>query len=331
MNRLLFLVPLLWLGCYAAPREVRLTLDLGPQAVSLVADLRDVRTPAQDALTQLRVFDGVKEWSASDAQLLPWAEAPSKFEYASDGRQLDLALRATMPRDRFDACARSTDGGCPRFPLQLAGGRYAVMPDVLDAVLIDPGQATSWPADGGRVTFRFRLRESSAPLLFKDNHSLAPGFALHRGAPQAAAETVKRVEQLEAAFNAPSSGEWAQQLELERGCTGEPWCGLRQDAIEGERLRLVHAHLRGRPEGGYGLQAPPPEFGFGMREVGPKRPAPPEFPLVDELRLRVEYDLQLAEHHRTGHPRPTLRGWSAACTSKKDAVRRFCARLGVKP
>lgn len=322
-----FIVPWLCLGCYAAPRQVSLTLDLSPQSVSLVADLRDVRTPALDPLTQLRAFDGVKAWSAADAELLPWAPAPSAFVYASDGGQLDLEVRATMAREPFDACARSVDGGCPRFPLRLAGGRYGVVPEVLDAVVLDPGQATSWPADAGRVTFRFALREASAPLLFKPNRSLAAAFLLHRSDSRVAAETVARVNELEAAFELPLA-EWKQQLEREGACSGEPWCQLRADAIEGARLRLVHEFLSGRPEGGYGIQPPPPQFGWRHHDGGPKW----SLPLVDELRLRVEYDLQLAEFHRTGHPRPTLRGWGAACASKKQAeARLFCSRLGAKP
>ena len=321
----------LFLGCYAAPREVAVTIELGPQRVVLGAELLDVRTPMPDPLGQLRAFEGVSAWQPTWTDDLPWAPSPTRFEYSTDGGQLDLLLRAELPRAQFDACARSVDAGCRKFPLVLAEGRYSVDPEVLQSLVVDASQPTSWAADAGRITFRFALRPADAPFLKAGGFSLAPAFLLFRGDPLAASETVRRAAQLEETFRSRRLDLWTQELERERACRGEPWCGLRQDAIELERLRLVHGYLYGLPEGGYGIQGPPPEFGFLRWAPDLKRPPRLEFPLVDELRLRVAYDLLMAEYHRSGHPRPSLKGWSDACRAKKARTKSFCALLGAEP
>lgn len=326
---------LLTLGCLAAPREVETTLELGAQKVEITVRLKDIRTSAPDELNQLRVFNEFSTWDPAWINELPWAPAATRFEYASDGGSLELLMHASMTRADFDKCARApADAGlCVDFPVELGKAGYAVRPEVLalKSLVIDPRQKASWPADAGRIGYRVGLSASEEQFI-DVGPSLARGFAIHRSAPAVASQTMKKIEASEQVFLQGSLADWTKELSALDACTEQPWCALRQEAARREQLRLVFGYLSTRPEAGFELRAPPErhiEFlGGGLGKLLPKDALSP----IDELRLRIRYDVQLEAFRGKGWL--AADAWQTVCrpdTMKKPSLKDFCSRLGVRP
>ena len=197
--------------------------------------------------------------------------------------------------------------------------------------MIDAKQKSSWPADAGRIGYRVGLSASQEAFI-DDGPSLARGFALHQSAPALAAQTVQQIAASEAVFLHGSVADWVKELAALESCSEQQWCKLRQEAARREQLRLVFSYLRPRPEGGHAIHAPPSRhidfLGSAFGGLIPKDLLPP----IDELRLRVRYDVQLDAFREqgwlVGEPNP----WAAVCrpdTMKRPSLKDFCARLGV--
>ena len=336
----LLLLPLaLAVGCLAAPREVETTIDLGPQKVEIDVRLRDIRTEASDDLTQLRVFNEFARWNPEWINELPWAPTPTRFEYLrdADAGRLDLAMHGSMSRADFDKCARAAfDAGvCEDFPLALGKSGYSVRPEILSnqGLRVDPKARASWPADAGRIGYRVGLSGRDDPFI-NVGPSLQRGFALHQSSPASAAETLKKIEASEALFVSGSVADWLTEVAALEACTEQPWCRLRQEAVRRDQLRLVYSYLRLRPEGADGLRAPPSRhidfLGTAFTALLPKDLLPP----IDELRLRVRYDVQRDAFGEQGWVTAEPKAWAPVCrpdTMKKPSLKDFCARLGVRP
>jgi hypothetical protein len=330
------LVPwVLALGCVAAPREVETTIDLGPQKVELDVRLKDIRTSGSRDLAQLRIFSEFATWKADWISDFPWAPTPSRFEYLSDGGQLDLAMHASMPRADFDRCARAAaDAGvCEDFPLELGKAGYSIRPQVLKTkgLVVDPKAKTTWAADAGRIGYRVPLSDSEDKFI-GDGPSLARGFELYRADPAAAAETIKKIDSAEELFDRGSVADWVKELAALGACNVQPWCGFRQEAARRDQLRLVYSYLKSRPEAGESMRLPPHRHlevlpsGAGL--LTPKD----TLPLVDDLRLRVRYDVHLDAMDGAGSLWGDPTAWAKVCrpdTMKKPSLKDFCARLGV--
>ncbi len=337
LNSILLLPLCFTLGCLAAPREVETTIDLGAQRVEIDVRLRDIRTSGFDELTQLRVLNEVGRWDPQWINDLPWAPTPNRFEFLSDAGRLDLAMHASMTRAEFDRCARSgSDAGiCDDFPIELGKSGYFVRPQLLSArsLIIDPKAKASWPADAGRISYRVGLSALEDPFI-DSGPSLQRGFELHQSAPELAAQTLKKIEASEELFVRGSVSDWLKEVAALEGCIEQPWCRLRQEAVRREQMRLVHSYLRTRPEAGEGIRPPPKRhidfLGASFSLLNPKDNLAP----VDELRLRVRYDIQLEELREQGWLSSDLRAWVSVCrpdTMKKASHKDFCARLGVRP
>lgn len=313
------------MGCVAAPRDIEATLELGAQKVEIDVRLRDIRTVHADDLTQLQLFAQFSKWDPNWISDVPWAPTPTRFEYIGDGGTLDLRMRGSMSRADFDNCARGP--GCDKFPVELGKAGYAVRPEALKDLRVDPKARTTWPADAGRISYRFSPNEE----FLAEGASLVRGFTIFQTSPAAAVETVNQIATAEAAFQDGGVGEWTKSLAAIDACTPEPWCGLRAEAARRDQLRLVYEYLRTKPEAGEGLGSPPERhlefFSESVAGLGLK----PGFSPIDELRLRVAYDVQL-ELFRANRVTGKA-AWARACrpdSMKQPAQRDFCARLGVK-
>ena len=336
------LKPLVWLpwclmlGCLAAPREVETTLELGAQKVEIDVRLRDIRTSSTDDLTQLRVFNEFAKWNPEWISDVPWAPTPTKFEYLGDAGRLDLAMHGTMARADFDRCARAASdaGVCDDFPLELSQAGYAVRPAVLasKALLIDGKLRSSWPADAGRIAYRVRLNGSDDAFI-EEGPSLGRGYEVMQASPKEAAQTLKQIEASEELFVHGSVADWLKEVAALEACVEPRWCRLRQEAVGREQTRLVYSYLRTRAEAGAGLRMPPKRhidfLGAPFTGLLPKDALAP----IDELRLRVRYDVQLDDYREQGWLSPGQSAWGPACrpeATKKQSQKDFCARLGVK-
>lgn len=322
------------IGCVAAPREVETTIDLGPQKVEIDVRLHDIRTSGNNALTQLQLFSEFSKWDPKWIEELPWAVAPTRFEYASDGGRLDLSMHGTMSRADFDKCARAAyDAGvCNEFPVMLSKSGYGVRPEVLQlaSLTIDPKAKAAWPADAGRMSYRVALSPKEEQFI-KDGPSLAEGFELHRANPAAADATVKKMEAAESLFVKGSIADWQKELAELEACTEQPWCKFRRESVRRDQTRLVYGYLSKRPEAGAAIKgAPSRHLDFLDSSLGGLVPKDP-LPLVDDLRMRILYDVQLDDFREQGWLGSDP--WAAVCrpdTMKKPSLKDFCARLGVK-
>lgn len=333
--RLVVLPLTLTLGCLAAPREVETMIDLGPQKVEIDVRVKDIRTLNTDDLNQLRVFSEFASWNPEWINELPWAPTPTRFEYSGDGGRLDLTMHGSMARADFDRCARAASdaGVCADFPLELGKSGYAVRPEVLalKSLVIDGRQKSTWAADAGRIGYRVGLSGAEDKFI-ASGPSLARGFALAQAAPAVAAETVKKIDATEDVFARGTVADWVKELAALATCADEPWCRLRKEAVQRDQLRLVNAYLKARPEAGEAIRAAPSRhldfFGGPIGGLVPKDTFAP----IDELRLRVKYDVQVDRFHDDGWVLADPNPWAAVCrpdTTKKPGLKDLCARLGV--
>jgi hypothetical protein len=336
------LKPFMWLpgwvviGCIAAPREVEATLELGAQQVEIDVRLRDIRTSSTDDLTQLRVFNEFAQWTPEWVSGVPWAPTPAKFDYQGDAGRLDLAMHGTMARADFDTCARAASdaGVCKDFPLELRQTGYAVRPEVLasKSLLVDAKMKSFWPADAGRISYRVRLNANDDAFI-DHGPSLGRGFELFQSSPKQAAVTLKQIEASEELFVSGSAADWQKDVAGVESCVEPPWCRLRQEAVGREQTRLVYSYLRTQPEAGAGIRVPPKRhidfLGESLTALLPKDRLTP----IDALRLRVRYDVQLADYREQGWLSLGQSAWGSVCRPdaiKKQSLKDFCARLGVK-
>lgn len=285
-----------------------------------------MRTLGSDDLRQLETFGTFAKWDPDWLSDVPWAPTPTRFEYLGDAGRLDVAMHATMTRADFDRCARGLPdgGGCAAFPLSLGKAGYAVRPELtgLKSLVVDPKAKAAWAADAGRISYTVGL--SGEPDRFiREGPSLLRGFQLWTSEPAKAAEAVAQVKA--DGEKRASGAEWADPV-----CTDVPWCGLRTEALNRDRSRLVYRYLQARTnEAGYGLRGPPPNtidyLGSTFIPLVPKD----ALPAADDLKLRIVYDVSLAEFRENGTARAP---WNLVCrpdTMKKPSLKEFCGRLGV--
>gem|GEM_PF-2925728 len=317
------------MGCPAAPREVEAIVELGAQRVEIDVRLRDIRTPHADDLTQLQLFEQFSKWDPNWISDVPWAPTPTRFEYIGDGGTLDLRMHGSMSRADFDKCARAPldSGVCEKFPLELGKAGYAVRPELVRELRIDPKARAAWPADAGRISYRFGTNEK----FLDDGASLVGGFTTFQVSPTAAVDAVKKIAANDTVFLDGTVAEWTKALAAIDACTSEPWCALQADAAGRDQLRLVEAYLRTKAEPSEGLEgAPPRHLDFFRDSVAPLVPKI-GFAPIDDLRLRLAYDAQLRRFRERGSTGNA--SWARVCrpdSMKQPALKDFCARLGVK-
>ncbi len=314
-------------GCLAAPREVETQLTLGPKQVEIDVRLKDVRGVGADDLRQLDTFAMFATWKKDWLDDVPWAPTPTRFEFIADAGRLDVALKGTMARADFDACARGApDGGpCHTFPLELGKNGYAVKAEVLGltSLTIDPKAKAAWPADAGRIAYTVKLSGDPDRFIL-DGPSLLRGHALYTSDPAKAEATLAQIKADEVKR---ASGEWAVPV-----CTDIPWCGLRTEALQRDRARLVYRYLftRQESEAGYGLRAPPPLTVDYLGSTFATQIPKDRLAVLDDLRLRIVYDLALAGFHESGRASAP---WERVCrpdVMKKPSLKAWCQKLGVK-
>lgn len=289
--------------------------------------LKDVRGVGSDDLRQVDTFAMFATWKKDWLDDMPWAPTPTRFEFIADAGRLDVALKGTMARADFDACARGAfDGGpCPSFPLELGKNGYAVKAEVLGlkSLTLDPKAKAAWPADAKSIAYTVKL--SGDPDRFVlDGPSLLRGHALYVSDPAKAEATIA---QIKADEEKRASGEWVVPA-----CTDVPWCGLRTEALQRDRVRLVYRYLSARQESeaGYGLRAPPPQTLDYLGSTFVSQIPKDRLPAVDELKLRIVYDLALSGFRELG---TTSAPWERVCrpdTMKKPSLKAWCTKLGVK-
>lgn len=290
--------------------------------------LKDVRGVAGDDLRQLETYALFAAWNKDWISDTPWAPTPSKFEFIATPGRLDVAMKGTMARADFDACARGLPdgGGCNAFPLELTKAGYAVKPELLalKTLIVDPKAKSKWAVDAGQIAFTVRLSGAHPDTFINDGPSLVKGHTLWTADPAKAAETVEAIKTAEGKRAAGT--DWAVPA-----CKDEPWCGFRTEALERDRARLVFRYLEKRG-GDVAVKLPDPPaqtidyLGSTFVNQVPKD----SFAAADDLKLRVVYDLALLSFRDRGSAQAP---WSLACrpdSMKKSSLKDFCGKLGVK-
>ncbi len=325
-------------GCIVAPHSVDTTLEFGTDKVDIDVRLNDIRAYAGDDLSQLRTFSEYVQWKAAWVEELPWAPTPDRYEFTVDAGKLNLQMHGTMTRLQFDRCVRpgSGDGGvrpCPNFPFEMTGTGYAVSTEVKQykAIVLDPASPLAWPFDNKRIAVRFTVAKDEAEFA-ENGPSLARGYELFVPTPLKAAEALRQIEANEALFVRGTSAAWSAQLAELATCTEQPWCDLRIEAARREEAHLVFEYLRSSPEAGARVKAPV-EMGFDFRgRTYVTRLPKDRLTNIDELRLRILYDMQLDAFREQG--KFPAQSWDSVCrpdSMKKPSLKDFCLLIGSKP
>ncbi len=314
-------------GCSVAPREVRVVAELGADQVEVTAELIDLRTSERDPLQAVRaVVGGAEALSAVRLEKgLSWLTGVTVTPRAGEAT-LDVVVRGKVDRQTFDRCAR-TDitreklrGACEDFPLRLDGAGYTLRERKA------PLGELRWPAGVARIEARVPFGRADARFL-DDGPSLLDAYRLYARTPTVAAAAVAQADALRAAHFASSPAAWLDALDALERCTAEPWCELQWQTVRALQLGQVHGYLMGASDESGDDLRPPPSSNRRDAHVQPQSRLPP----IEELRLRVLYDIALDRQGPTG-ALPELR-WRAVCradVARQPSQRDFCARLGVR-
>jgi hypothetical protein len=326
-----------WLtGCVAAPREVEVVLTPGPKDVAIEVTLHDVRGLATDELTRFETFGEFATWKPDWVHEFPWAPDPARFEFQPSDAGLSLRMSGTMPRAAFDGCAQvQADGGvrCEGFPLARVGASWVATSAVLKSVRLPEGQATRWAADAGVITFRAPIEAGSDQAVL-DGPSLRSAFELWRRDPSKAAAALDAIHRAEARFVDPKAGAaWGAEVSDLAKCRGEPWCGLRREALRRKQLLLVWLLLTAGEEESQWPARPPPDApwpgpsSLDRQVVSGERLSPTE-----RGKVREAYDQTLERWRKTGQSSWARGAFETVCQRGHTPVHpsdwaTVCARL----
>jgi len=324
-------------ACNVAPREVETVLKLSPERVMIEVVLRDIRTGAPDDLYQLQVFEPLSTWQPMWTEDMPWAPTPELYRFSADAGALTLTMKGAMKRAEFDRCARgfSTDGGeptCPRFPLHLTAAGYSLPEGFVENqhVILSPRAQTTWRADAGVIALTLTLTPLTEQVT--EGPSFVRGFELHQLASAAAQTTVKAIETMEKQLST-GAPEWKKTLDGLKGCTDQPWCALRTEALRRAQARLLSRLLAESGEAGEGLRETPEDARIISLEGGPGYAVPSDkLTPLDALRLRVRYDTGLSSYRETGSLGWSPATWAPICRPdvvKKRSLKELCTKLGA--
>ena len=321
-------------ACIAAPRDVETTLTFGDDKIDIDVKVKDIRAAADDDLGQLRTFFDYAQWKPSWIEDLPWAPSPDVYEFSLENNKLNLTMHGSMTRSEFDRCVRIAQDGkpraCPKFPFDRLSAGYALSDEVKQnrSIVLDRDTPAAWPFDAQKISVHFRPNKEEVSFI-AEGPSLSHGYTLVQAMPLKAAETLNQISAGEALFM-DSTGEQvrAQVAELE-SCSEPRWCAFRLEAARREAAHLVYAYLRGSPQAGTGVRAPPALGNDLAGRAFASRLPKDKLALLDELKLRIAYDVMLDGYREQGSMPATT--WDAVCrpdTMKKPTLKDFCLRIG---
>jgi hypothetical protein len=338
------------------PREIELTVEPGTEQVEVQATLRDIQLWTEDPVEALRIFHNVHTPDAPQAAELlghfPWRPQLSRWEWQVRGQALDLVIRGSMPRSRFDACvampleqrgASSTGRSpCYAFPLRLAGEEeYRPAVEASPKGLGTPpwkllGE-TRWPARERRIQARVQvdLERFFPPM----RQSALPTFQLHASDPEGAAAYMSLVQRYGTAFREGDTPACqALQAEAERALPARLLV-LFHAQIRRERLWLLEAftRLHGLLPVKSVLKPVELRFGASEQEYAPSllpRKRPPELSLLRIARLHDQAAVRFGVDWETGQRdfsswmnEPDLQVLCGELIRKAPAYRQLCKHL----
>jgi hypothetical protein len=144
----------------AAPREVTMKVELGPERVRFRGAFRDLRLHEADELLAFRRVDLVvrPEWlGVSELATM------ERYEFIDTGERLDLEVAGTIERRAWDACVTASkprNEACRTVPAVVEDGGLTLGIEFTGVYEFPPGTAQWVPADAGAIDYRIVARPS---------------------------------------------------------------------------------------------------------------------------------------------------------------------------